>query len=59
MWNIRTFASKNYKMVQVNNKMTTREFIAKVAKIFNVRKELICVTYDFDNGDEVVKVEIE
>lgn len=59
MWNMRTFASKNYKMVQVNNKMTTREFIAKVAKIFNVRKKLICVTYDFDTGDEVVKVEIE
>ena len=59
VWNMRTFASKNYKMVQVNNKMTTREFIAKVAKIFNVRKELICVTYDFDTGDEVVKVEIE
>lgn len=40
MWNMRTFASKNYKMVQVNNKMTTREFIAKVAKIFNVRKRI-------------------
>ena len=59
MWNMRTFASKNYKMVQLNNKMTTREFIAKVAKIFNVRKEFIFVTYDFDTGDEVVKVEIE
>lgn len=59
VWNMRTFASKNYKIVQVNNKMTTREFIAKVAKIFNVRKELICVTYDFDTRDEVVKVEIE
>ena len=59
MWNMKTFASKNYKMVQLNNKMTTREFIAKVAKIFNVRKEFIFVTYDFDTGDEVVKVEIE
>lgn len=37
---MRTFASKNYKMVQVNNKMTTRDFIAKVAKIFNVRKRI-------------------
>ena len=40
MWNMRTFASKNYKMVHVNNNMTTREFIAKVAKIFNVRKRI-------------------
>ena len=61
VWNIRTFSSKNYKMVHVNSKMTTSDFISKVANIFNVRKELICVTYEFplNVGDEVVKVEIE
>ena len=48
-------------MVHVNSKMTTSDFISKVANIFNVRKELICVTYEFplNVGDEVVKVEIE
>ena len=41
--------------------MSTSDFISKVAKIFNVRKELICVTYEFplNDGSEVVKVEIE
>lgn len=39
VWNIRMPSSKNYKMVHVNNKMTS-DFVAKVAKIFNVRKEL-------------------
>lgn len=41
--------------------MTTSAFIAKVAKLFNVRKELICVTYKFplNDGNEIVKVEIE
>jgi len=38
--------------------MSTSDFIANVAKIFNVRKELICVTYEFP-GDEAIKVEIE
>ena len=46
-------------MVQGNSKMTTGDFIAKVAKIFNVRKALICVTYDFCAGEEMVKVERE
>ena len=61
VWNIRTFSSKNYKMVHVKSKMTTSDFISKVANIFNVRKELICVTYEFplNVGNEVVKVEIE
>lgn len=44
--------------MHVNSKMSTSDFIAKVAKIFNVRKELICVTYEFP-GDEAIKVEIE
>ena len=42
--------------------MTTSDFIARVAKIFNVRKELICVTYEFPlsaRNEDVVKVEIE
>lgn len=48
-------------MVHVNNKMTTSDFISKVVNIFNVRRELTCVTYEFplNGGDEVVKVEIE
>ena len=48
-------------MVHVNNQMSTSDLISKVAKIFNVRKELICVTYEFplNDGSEVVKVEIE
>lgn len=49
-------------MVHVNSKMTTTEFISKVAKIFNVRKELICITYEFPlsaRSEDVVKVEIE
>jgi len=45
-------------MGHVNNKMSTSDFIAKVANIFNVHKELICVTYEFP-GDEAIKVEIE
>ena len=59
VWNIGTFQSKNFKMVHVNNQMTTSDFILKVAKIFNVRKELICVTYEFplNDGSEVVQVE--
>ena len=61
VWNIRTFQSKNYKMVHINNEMTRSAFIAKVAKLFNVRKELICVTYEYplNDGNEMVKVEIE
>lgn len=61
VWNIGTFQSKNFKMVHVNNQMTTSDFILKVAKIFNVRKELICVTFEFplNDGSEVVKMEIE
>ena len=55
---MRTFSSKNYKIVHINSKMTTADFISKVAKISNVCKELICVTYDFSNN-EVDKVEIE
>ena len=41
--------------------MATSDFISKVANIFNVGKELICVTYEFplNVGNEVVKVEIE
>lgn len=48
-------------MVHVNSKMTTSEFIAKLAKIFNVRKELVCITYKLPCriDDEEVKVEIE
>ena len=49
-------------MVHVTSKMSTKDFIEKVAKIFNVRKELICITYihPFTTDDaEQVKVEIE
>lgn len=48
-------------MIHVNSKMSTGEFIAKVAKIFNLKKQLICVTYEFphNSGGEAVKVEIE
>lgn len=46
-------------MVHVNSKMTVSDFISKVATIFNVRKELICVTYEFPSDNELVKVEIE
>lgn len=48
-------------MVHVSTNMTTSEFITKVAKIFNVKKQLICVTYEFPNTghEDAVKVEIE
>ena len=49
-------------MVHVTSKMSTKDFIEKVAKIFNVRKELIYITYihPFNTDDaEQVKVEIE
>ena len=48
-------------MVNVNSEMTTAEFIGKVAKIFNVRKELICITYQLEcnTDDEVITIEIE
>ena len=49
-------------MVHVNSKITTTDFILKVAKIFNVRKELICITYEVPlsaRDEDVVKVEIE
>lgn len=61
VWNIKTFSSKNYKMIHVNSRISTAEFIGKVAQIFNLRKQLICVTYEFphSSGGEVVKVEIE
>ncbi|CAB4039900.1 Hypothetical predicted protein [Paramuricea clavata] len=41
--------------------MTTSEFMTKVAKIFNVRKDLICITYKLPSSidDEQVTVEIE
>ena len=41
--------------------MTTSAFIAKVAKLLNVCKELIRVTFEFppNDGNEIVKVEIE
>ena len=41
--------------------MTTAEFIGKVAKIFNVREELICITYQLhcNTDDEVITIEIE
>ena len=58
---MKTCSSKNYKMVTVNSEMTTAEFIGKVAKIFNVRKELICITYQLkcNADDEVITIEIE
>ncbi|CAB3978286.1 Hypothetical predicted protein [Paramuricea clavata] len=41
--------------------MTTSEFMTKVAKIFNVRKDFICITYKLPSSidDEQVTVEIE
>ena len=48
-------------MVHVTSKMSTKYF-TELAKIFNVRKELICITYihPFNTDDaEQVKVEIE
>ena len=62
VWNIRAFSSKNYKMVHINSKMTTTDFISKVAKVLNVRKELICITYEFPpsaRSEDRVQVEIE
>lgn len=49
-------------MVYVNSKMIIIEFILKVVKIFNVRKEFICIIYEFlfsVRSEDVVKVEIE
>lgn len=49
-------------MVYVNSKMIIIEFILKVVKIFNVRKEFICIIYEFlfsVCSEDVVKVEIE
>ncbi len=60
VWNIKTFSSASYKMIHVNTKMLTGEFIAKVAKIFYMKKQLICLTeFPHNSGGEAVKVEIE
>lgn len=41
--------------------LLTGEFIAQEAKIFNLKRQLICVTYEFPHNsrEEVVRVEIE
>ena len=52
-----SISSKNYKIVPVNSKMTFSDFMFKVANIFNVCKELICVMYEFPQnvGEEQLR----
>ena len=48
-------------MVNVNTKMTTNQFLERVAKIYSLKQKMICVTYMFapNPGEEKVKIEIE
>ena len=46
-------------MVQVNKKRSAYEFVEKIAKMFGLKRNCICITYQFKVDGETVKYEIE
>lgn len=60
MWNVKTSFAKNYKMIQVSDKMSVEELFEKISKMFQVNKNLIVLTYQYTlpNCSEPIHVEI-
>lgn len=59
MWTIKTQHSTAAKFISVNSGMTTKEFMERVSKLFNLKQRLICVTYQFAAGGSTLAMEIE